>query len=153
MVCREWLCTDGQGVGGRVMTALPTDTRSWSGATGAGSPDSRALSPDSRARSSALTTEDLREVLHRLPLLDTVVDDSERIDQIGLLESIKAAAAAAQARVTIRFAESQREAQALAGLPARDRGRGVAAQVALARRDSPARGSRHLGLAEALVRE
>ena len=106
-----------------------------------------------RAVPSALTTDDLRELLGRLPFLDTEVDDSERIDQIGLLESIKAAAAGAQARAAAAFAESQRESQAAAGVPARERGRGVAAQIALARKDSPARGSRHLGLAEALVRE
>src|SRR5690349_13167275 len=112
-----------------------------------------ALVADRRVVPSALTTDDLREVLTRLPFLDTAVDDSERIDQIGLLESIKAAAAGAQARATVAFAESHRESQATAGVPARERGRGVAAQIALARKDSPARGSRHLGLAEALVRE
>lgn len=102
---------------------------------------------------SALTTDDLREVLARLPLLDTAVADAERIDQIGLLESIKAAAAGAQARTAAAFAESQRASQAASGVLARERGRGIGAQIALARRDSPARGSRHLGLAEALVRE
>ncbi len=112
-----------------------------------------ALVADRRAGPSALTTHDLREVLARLPFLDTAVDDAERIDQIGLLESIKAAAAGAQARVTAAFAAAQRESQAVSGLPARERGRGIGAQVALARKDSPARGSRHLGLAEALVRE
>jgi hypothetical protein len=39
------------------------------------------------------------------------------------------------------------------GVPTAKRGRGVASEVALARRDSPARGGRHLGLAKALVRE
>jgi hypothetical protein len=38
-------------------------------------------------------------------------------------------------------------------VPARERGRGLGAQVALARRESPHRGSRHLGPAEALVGE
>jgi hypothetical protein len=77
----------------------------------------------------------------------------ERIDQIGLLESIKAAAAGAQARVSVASADSQRESQAVSGLPARERGKGVAAQIALARKDSPARGSRHLGFGEAMVHE
>lgn len=102
---------------------------------------------------SALTTDDLREVLARLPFLDTAVADAERIDQIGLLESIKAAAAGAQARTAAASAESQRASQAASGVLARERGRGIGAQIALARRDSPARGSRHLGLAESLVRE
>ena len=38
-------------------------------------------------------------------------------------------------------------------MPAAKRGRGVASEVALARRDSPARGGRHLGFAKALVHE
>ncbi len=38
-------------------------------------------------------------------------------------------------------------------MPAARRGRGVASEVALARRDSPARGGRHLGFAKALVYE
>lgn len=75
------------------------------------------------------------------------------IDQIRVLEELKSAAAAAQARATVRFAAAQRAAQRAAGLPTAALGRGVAAQVALARRDSPVRGSRHLGVAEALVHE
>ena len=38
-------------------------------------------------------------------------------------------------------------------MPAVRRGRGLASEVALARRDSPARGNRHLGFAKALVHE
>ena len=38
-------------------------------------------------------------------------------------------------------------------MPAARRGRGVANEIALARRDSPARGGRHLGFAKALVHE
>ena len=100
-----------------------------------------------------LTTAALRSLVDRLGDLDADVPDAERIEQIGLLESLKGAASGAQARVTVAFDTSQREQQAARGVPARERGRGVAAQVALARRDSPARGSRHLGLARALVHE
>ena len=100
-----------------------------------------------------LSTADLDELLARLPTLDVGVPDAERIDQIGLLESIKSAAAGAQARVSAAFAASQRASQAASGVPARERGRGVAAQIALARKESPARGSRHLGFAEAMVGE
>nr|BBX76851.1 hypothetical protein MFLOJ_06380 [Mycobacterium florentinum] len=38
-------------------------------------------------------------------------------------------------------------------MPAAQRGRGVAGEIAQARRDSPARGARHLGVAKALVHE
>ena len=104
-------------------------------------------------RGTAVTTADLRALVGRLGDLDPSGGDAERIEQIGLLESPKGAAAAAQARLTVAFDVSQREEQAVRGVPARERGRGVAAQVALARRDSPAKGSRHLGLAKALVHE
>jgi hypothetical protein len=102
---------------------------------------------------AALTTAELHDLLRQLARLEPAPTDADRIDQLTLLESVKAAAAGAQARVTVAFAESQREAQAVAGVPARRRGTGIAAQVALARRDSPVRGSRHLGFAEAMVHE
>ena len=70
-----------------------------------------------------------------------------------MLESIKAAAAAAQARLSVAFDSAERERQAQLGIPAHRRGRGVAEQIALARRESPTRGSRHLGLAKALIQE
>ena len=81
------------------------------------------------------------------------LSDAERIELIRALEGLKAAAAAAQARVTAAFAASQREAMTSSGVPVSDQGRSIGAQVALARRVSPRQGSRHLGLAEALVGE
>ncbi|MCI0141363.1 HNH endonuclease [Arthrobacter bambusae] len=80
-------------------------------------------------------------------------DRAELIDQLRALEDLKSAAAAAQARIAVAFDAVQRSADAAAGVPAEERGRGVAAQVALARRESPAKGSRLLGLAKALVTE
>ncbi len=79
--------------------------------------------------------------------------ESELVDGIAELERLKAAAAARQARLAAALDASRRCAEAAAGVPAERRGRGVAAEVALARRDSPARGSRHLGFAKALVNE
>ena len=102
---------------------------------------------DAARRRSVLTTAELRGWIGRLSDLDAGVGDAERVDQLRLLEELKGAAAAAQARVTVAFADSQVEAD-----PAQE-GRGVAAQVALARRDSPHRGARHVGLAQALVAE
>jgi hypothetical protein len=77
-------------------------------------------------------------------------DDVSRVDALRLLEQVKCAAAGAQARITAAFADSQRALQQEAGVPARRLGAGVAAQVALARRESPFRGQQHLGLAWAL---
>lgn len=107
----------------------------------------------SECSSEAVTTADMAGWVGDLLRLDASVDDSERIDQLRLLEVLKSAAAAAQARITVAFEQSQRAAQEAAGVPPRKQGAGVAAQVALARRDSPFRGSRHVGLARALVHE
>ena len=100
----------------------------------------------------SVSTATLRGWLAALPGL-VAVDDTDRVDQLRVLEEVKAAAAAAQARVSVDFDASQRRAQEEAGVPARRVGAGIAAQVALARRDSPHHGSRHLGLARALVTE
>lgn len=99
------------------------------------------------------TVEELEALLGSLGEDDRVTSDTERIDLITALESLKGAAAAAQARLTVAFDASQRSEQAAQGLPARKQGLGVASQVALARRDSPNKGARHLGLARALVNE
>jgi hypothetical protein len=64
---------------------------------------------------------------------------------------LKSAAAAAQARITADLDASVRAAHAAAGIPADRQGRGVAAQLALARQESPYRGGRHLGLATTLI--
>ncbi|WP_258060005.1 HNH endonuclease signature motif containing protein [Arthrobacter sp. ZGTC212] len=75
------------------------------------------------------------------------------IDEIRLLEELKSAAAAAQARAAAAFDASTRRAQVRAGLAAEELGRGVGAQVGLARRESPHRGNRLLGLAKILTAE
>ncbi|SDX47459.1 protein of unknown function [Arthrobacter sp. cf158] len=77
----------------------------------------------------------------------------ELIEQLRVLEEMKSAITALQARVAVAFDLAQRAEQAEAGVPASERGQGVGAQVALARRESPNRGSRLLGLAKALVME
>jgi len=84
---------------------------------------------------------------------DPVCDESALIEGIASLERLKAAAAARQARLAAALDMARRSAEAAAGVPAERRGRGVAAEVALARRDSPVRGGRHLGFAKALVHE
>jgi hypothetical protein len=78
------------------------------------------------------------------------VADAERIDLIRELEQLKCVAEAAQATLTVAFDRSQRAAEAAQGVPAERQGRAVAAQVALARRESHHRGRQHLGLAVVL---
>jgi len=78
---------------------------------------------------------------------------AEIVDRVAGLEALKAAAAAAQARLTDALDELVRAERAAHGLRAAEQGRGVASQVALARKESPARGGQHLGLPKALVHE
>ncbi|MEV7572008.1 HNH endonuclease [Pseudarthrobacter sp. NPDC089323] len=73
------------------------------------------------------------------------------IDQLRQLEDVKSLAAARQAEITVAFDGFQRRVQAAAGVPAEEQGAGVAAQIALARRESPAKGGRLLGTAKALT--
>lgn len=79
--------------------------------------------------------------------------DSERIDRIRLLDELKSAAAAAQARETAAFAASQRQEQLDVGVPAERASRGIAAQVALARRISPHSAQRYVGWSTILTTE
>lgn len=84
-------------------------------------------------------------------------DRARLIDELVLLERCKGALAARQARVTDAFAVAERTRLAAFASnrddDTREAQRSVAAQVALARRDSPHRGARHVRLARALVRE
>ena len=75
------------------------------------------------------------------------------IGQLRELEDLKSAAAALQARIAVAFDVRQRREQARAGVPSGELGAGIAAQIALARRESPAKGGRLLGLAKALATE
>ncbi|MDP9396895.1 MAG: hypothetical protein M3P96_03295 [Actinomycetota bacterium] len=100
-----------------------------------------------------LGTGELAAVVAGLARLDPAVGDGERVEQIRLLEALKAAAGAAQARVTAAFAASQEATQRAAGTPAGRIGRGIAAQVGLARGESPARAVGYAGWARVLVAE
>lgn len=75
------------------------------------------------------------------------------IDQLRELEDLKAAVAAVQARIAVAFDLTVRREQAAAGVPPDELGAKVGAEIALARRESPSRGSRLLSLGKALVTE
>ncbi|WP_107772097.1 HNH endonuclease [Nocardioides sediminis] len=79
--------------------------------------------------------------------------DGERVDTLRALERLACVVTAAQAHLARDLDESQRAAQAEAGLPAAKQGVGIADQVARARRESPHRGRQHLGLAKVVARE
>lgn len=125
----------------------------------------------------AVAVERVREWMADVEPAD--LDAAEKVDLVAQLERIKSAAAAAQARVTAAFAAervedalhaSRVEARAAGGDPNASEGasrrrareeaevaakavRSVGSEIALARRESPSRGDRLVGLARALVSE
>lgn len=109
----------------------------------------------SRPTARGVTPDLLCRWGERLRRLTDVHSDAERIDLIRALEELKNVAAATQARLTVAFAESQEEAEATRRRDPRELGkvgaRSVAAQVALARRESPHRGQQLVALARGLT--
>ncbi|KUH74111.1 HNH endonuclease [Mycolicibacterium novocastrense] len=85
--------------------------------------------------------------------VDPGASEADLRDAVERFERLKSCAAAAQARATVLWKEKRRAAEEAAGVPANRRGRGLATEVALARRDAPVQGGRHLGFATALVDE
>ncbi|SDX33802.1 protein of unknown function [Arthrobacter sp. cf158] len=100
--------------------------------------------------SSAPRVSDLISLLGSVPFGSS---SGELIEQISGLENMKSAISGLQARMAVAFDLAQRQEQAAAGVPASEQDQGVGAQVALARRESPNRGSRLLGFAKAVVTE
>ena len=98
-------------------------------------------------------TGSTRAVAVALRAVRPATDAAGLIDQLRELEDLKSAIAGVQARLAVAFDATERQAQARAGIPAAEQGKGVGAQIALARRESPARGGRLLGFARALVAE
>jgi hypothetical protein len=91
---------------------------------------------------------DLRGLTTALAGLGTGLSDAERIDTIRAAEDLICAAQALQARLSRDLDTSVRSAAADRGVPAARRGRGIAHQIALARRESPHRAERRLQLAK-----
>ncbi len=91
---------------------------------------------------------DLRAITAALAELGEGMADAERVDTIRHAEELICAAQALQARLSVDLDTSVRSAAAERGVPAARRGRGVAHQVALARRESPHRAERRLQLAK-----
>lgn len=89
-----------------------------------------------------------RAALSGLPPART---EAEAIDRIAALEELTSAAAAAQARETLTFDMRRRNREAEDGVPSDRQGRGVGAEIGLARRVSRARGSALLGFSRSLL--
>ena len=112
--------------------------------------------------SPAVSVDELSQLITRLAAHPdvTVAGDharnAERIDRIAVLERLKGACAAAQARLsadllTDRLAEHAATDGTRLGLDPDQVRRGVAAEIGFARRQSPNRARRMLGLAQALT--
>ena len=84
---------------------------------------------------------------------DVGVAQSEKqaIEHIRLLEKLKAAAGALQARETMVLEQYRFNAEALAEVPKHRWGKGLAAEVGLARGQSTSRGHKALNIARALL--
>ncbi|GAA4720474.1 DUF222 domain-containing protein [Nocardioides conyzicola] len=82
-----------------------------------------------------------------------LTDERALLDQIRALEDTKAQAAARQAELTVQLDHLVRTRHAQDRIPAARQGRDVAGLIAFARRESPAKGSRLLGLAHALTEQ
>ena len=82
-----------------------------------------------------------------------LTDERDLLDRIRALEDTKARICAEQAELTVRLDQTVRARHEQARIPAARRGRDVAGLVGYARRESPAKGSRLLGLAHALAEQ
>jgi hypothetical protein len=80
----------------------------------------------------------------------TPVADAARIDRIARLERLRAVTAALQVAESVRFAQSQVDEQLAANVHPEAIGRGIAQQIGLACRISPAVAQRRLSTARAL---
>ena len=97
--------------------------------------------------------EEIREWRASLASLARPTDTAAAVDRIAELERLKSAVCAEQAQLAAELEATTRRERAEAGVRKDKQTAGVAAQVALARRESPHKGGRLLGLAKALVHE
>jgi hypothetical protein len=81
------------------------------------------------------------------------LSEVELVEALRSAEEEKCRLEALQVGLTARLDEVVRRRHAAAGVRPEKQGAGVASQVALARRESPNRGARHLGLSKILVVE
>ncbi|MGM7666790.1 DUF222 domain-containing protein [Microbacterium sp. A93] len=79
--------------------------------------------------------------------------EAEAINRIRVLEDLKAACAAAQARETAALHQHRILDETARGIPASRRGLGLGSEIGLARRQSPHRGSNHLRQARHLTED
>jgi hypothetical protein len=94
--------------------------------------------------------DDILEELAAAVGTDSAGSDVDRIDRIARLEKLRAVTAALQVADSVRFAQSQVEEQLAANVHPEKIGRGIAEQIGLACRISPAVAARRLNTARVL---
>ncbi|WP_338837200.1 DUF222 domain-containing protein [Gordonia polyisoprenivorans] len=99
------------------------------------------------------TTDDLREFACALVEMTPATTQSDAVERITFLEELKSAAAAAQVRETARLDELRAADETERNVPQGKRGKGLSAEVGLARKASAQRGGQFLGFARALATE
>jgi hypothetical protein len=99
------------------------------------------------------TTDDIRRALTSLVEMTSAATEADAIDRLTVLEELKSAATAAQVRETARLDELRAADEEARRVPQRRRGKGLGAEIGLARKASGRKGSSHLGFARALTRE
>lgn len=109
--------------------------------------------PDPAKKYESVESCIIAHMFERLATDDLQAREAALRDRVAELERQKSAAAADQARSTAEWDAVRRQLEARAGIPAKRRGRGLSAEVGLARRDSAHKGDQHLGFAKALVHE
>lgn len=100
-----------------------------------------------------MTAADVHAWVEQLRTTSAPDDEAACVDVLRALEELTCAAAGLQADAAAVLDTKVREREAARGVPQARRGRGVAAQVALATRTSHHRGQRRLGLAKILATE
>ncbi len=100
-----------------------------------------------------IATEDLQSLVAELSAMEAAATEADAAARLTVLEDIKSACAAAQVRETARLDELRRADEELRKIPKSRQGRGLAAEVGLARKASPQKGSQYLGFARALAHE
>ncbi len=97
--------------------------------------------------------EDMRVGLQAAIETPTGLDDTCLVDTIAALERLTCTITATQAALAVELDTSIRASEEDAGIPPARRGRGVAAMLGLARRESPHRAARRLSLAKVTATE
>lgn len=97
------------------------------------------------------TVHDMVDMLDAFAVLEPATTQTDAFDRIQAAERLKAACAALQARETAALERLRHDEEALRGVPKKRRGKGLSAEIGLARGKSPTRGSRCLKLSTALT--